>query len=310
MVTSTEIVIYVNDDNDNSPEFQTHEYQVTLLEDVRPNTQILPVLATDQDIGNNGEVSYSLSPESQHLAHLFRVDTNSGWVTSLTTLDYETDQSFTLTILASDNGQEKHTAETRVRIQLVDVNDNPPEFSQRLYSAAVNEGALPGTIIFQLHTSDHDTSLLNPVNYFITEGDTLGQFLVKENGELYVARALDREQLDQYRLEVLVTDGSFVSRCRVNIEILDENDSPPLCSQHLYRKSVAENILPGSSILTVTATDADEGQNAKQIFSLGGDTKELFSIDPQTGVLTNVLMLDRESQDSHFLTVEVKVNDI
>ena len=126
---------------------------------------------------------------------------------------------------------------------------------------------------------------------------------------MYVARALDREAIDEYRLEIAVTDGVFISRCRVNIEILDDNDSPPYCEKYLYRENVAENILPGSPILTVTATDADEGQNARQIFSLGGSTKELFSIDPQSGVLTNVLMLDRETQDRHFLTVNVQVND-
>ena len=54
---------------------------------------------------------------------------------------------------------------------------------------------------------------------------------MKKNGELYVSRPLDRELVSSYRLEVSVTDGVFVSRCRVTIEILDDNDSPPVCER-------------------------------------------------------------------------------
>ena len=54
---------------------------------------------------------------------------------------------------------------------------------------------------------------------------------VKKNGELYVSRPLDRELVSSYRLEVAVTDGVFVSRCKVTIEILDDNDSPPVCQR-------------------------------------------------------------------------------
>ena len=54
---------------------------------------------------------------------------------------------------------------------------------------------------------------------------------MKKNGEVYVSRPLDRELVSSYRLEVVVTDGVFVSRCRVTIEILDDNDSPPVCDR-------------------------------------------------------------------------------
>ena len=54
---------------------------------------------------------------------------------------------------------------------------------------------------------------------------------VKKNGEVYVSRPLDRELVSSYRLEVSVTDGVFVSNCKVTIEILDDNDSPPVCER-------------------------------------------------------------------------------
>ena len=220
---------------------------------------------------------------------------------------YEAEQSYTLTIVARDNGQPQLSSSTRVTVTLLDTNDNPPTFTQRHYEAAVNEGALPGTIIFQLQMADADRDIKNPVDFFISSGDDIGQFQIKENGEMYVSQALDRETVAQYKMEITATDGAFVSKCRVTIEILDDNDSPPFCTKYFYRENILENILPGSPILTVTATDADEAQNANKIFSLSGKTKDLFNIDQQSGVLTNALMLDRETQDKHVLTVQVQV---
>ena len=307
LIASTELTVYVNDDNDHSPEFHSSEYSVTVLESVGPHTQIVQTLATDRDIANNGEISYSFAQESRKLAHLFSIDPHHGWITTLGELDYETEQFYTLHILAEDNGQHKLSSTAAVKINLLDFNDNPPTFSQRVYTAAVNEGALPGTIIFQLQISDKDKEIKNKVDFFITSGDPIGQFQIKENGEMYVARGLDREEREQYRMEITATDGVFISRCRVTIEILDDNDSPPYCTKYFYREVIDENILPGTPILTVTATDADQGQNANKIFSLSGKTKDLFNIDLSTGVLTNSLMLDRETQAKHFLKVHVQV---
>ncbi len=102
---------------------------------------------------------------------------------------------------------------------------------------------------------------------------------VKKNGEVYVSRRLDREEKSSYRLEVAATDGVFVSRCRVGIEILDDNDSPPVCASPQYEADVEENAPSGALVATVLASDADEGINARQIFSLAGENADSFFID-------------------------------
>lgn len=79
----------------------------------------------------------------------------------------------------------------------------------------MNEGALPGTIIFGLVTEDKDRVAINEPEFAIVGGDPLGQFQVKKNGEVYVARGLDRESVSSYRLEISATDGTFVARCKV-----------------------------------------------------------------------------------------------
>jgi protocadherin Fat 1/2/3 len=307
----TELVLQVLDENDNSPLFGLPAYEVSVSEAVPAHTPVLQVLATDLDFGNNGEITYSFSEESRgSLAHLFSIDPHNGWVTTQGLLDYEATPSYSLTVVATDNGKDRRSTSTTLRILLVDANDNPPVFSQRLYTAAVNEGALPGTIIFQLQTTDADTAVERHVEFAITGGDPLGQFQIKQNGEMYVARSLDREARAQYRMEVSATDGVFVTTCRVTVEILDENDSPPVCSRYSYRSEVVESVSPGTVLLTVTATDADEGRNARQAFSITGDTADLFSIDRDTGVLSTALPLDREKQDRHRFSVLVQDADM
>jgi len=121
-----------------------------------------------------------------------------------------------------------------------------------------------------------------------------------------VARRLDRETKSSYSLEVAATDGVFVSRCRVSIEILDDNDSPPICARSTYEATVEENVPAGEEVLTLGASDADEGTNARQIFYLTGRDADLFHVDRDSGVVTTALPLDRERESSYALEAHVQ----
>lgn len=83
------------------------------------------------DEGSNGEVRYSLSDSGD----VFAVDPYSGWVTTLVPLDRETVPSYTLTVVATDNGSPSRTASASLHIRLIDYNDNPPVFAEESYSA-------------------------------------------------------------------------------------------------------------------------------------------------------------------------------
>jgi protocadherin Fat 1/2/3 len=119
-----------------------------------------------------------------------------------------------LPIIASDNGTPaKLTSTTAVVIEVRDYNDNPPQFSQSHYVAAVNEEALPGTVVVRLTTTDRDreqsrseTSSSTPqqpqLQYYIVSGDPRSQFGIRQ-GEVYVERALDREEIGSYSLQVI-----------------------------------------------------------------------------------------------------------
>ena len=289
-----DLTVQVLDVNDNAPEFQSDPYDIQVSEAIDLNTNLVQVKAIDPDFGNNGEVRFSIK-EDPH--QFFSIDPHSGWIQNLYHLDAETHVLHELFVMAEDgNGL---NAMTTVRIHVQDYNDNPMTFSQRHYSAAVNEGALPGTIVFQLMTEDPDQVAKTRVDYFIRDGDAQAQFGIRSNGEVYVARPLDREMQSINKLTVVAADGTFVTDAKVTIEILDDNDNPPECVRSAYQFKISEDTLPGYVLDKIKVTDKDEGINAKQAFILNGANADYFSLDSDTGLLKTSLPLDRE-RISHF----------
>ena len=173
------LIVQVIDQNDNPPVFMNNPYEVSLSEAVPPHTSVVQVQATDEDFGHNGEVSYSFHPESsQKLASIFSIDPHQGWITTQGVLDYEMETSYELKVIAVDNGSPQKSATSTINVNLMDQNDNPPVFSQRHYTAAVNEGALPGNVIFLMGISDRDKQATSDIDFFITQGDPQGKFQV------------------------------------------------------------------------------------------------------------------------------------
>lgn len=86
----------------------------------------------------------------------------------------------------------------------------------------MNEDALPGTVVVQLSSSDLDSDV-SPVQYYITGGDPRSQFQIRATGEVFVVKELDRESVPRYILEVTGTDGKYIAKTKVTIDILDAN---------------------------------------------------------------------------------------
>ncbi|XP_046644672.1 fat-like cadherin-related tumor suppressor homolog isoform X5 [Daphnia pulicaria] len=323
VIAFTEVIIQVLDSNEHPPEFESNPYQVVVAENSEKGSSVIRVSAMDGDrvTGAYGDLRYSfghnMAPE---LANIFRLDSVTGWITTLGLLDREECDRYVLPIIASDNGTPaKLTSTTAVVIEVRDYNDNPPQFSQSHYVAAVNEEALPGTVVVRLTTTDRDreqgrsdsssSSMQHQqqpqLQYYIVSGDPRSQFGIRQ-GEVYVERALDREEIGSYSLQVLATDGFFTATTHVTVDILDDNDHAPVCTQHRYHELVSEATAPGTFIVRVRATDADEGANAKMKFYLTGEAAEYFFLDANSGQLKTLKPLDRESRPIYTLTAHVQ----
>jgi protocadherin Fat 1/2/3 len=125
-------------------------------------------------------------------------------------------------VAATDNGNPRHFARASVLIKLKDYNDHSSSFlhNEKGYETTVKEDALPGTVVVELTTVDKDVDLNTPLDFYITSGDSRSQFSIRSTGQVYVAKALDRETTDRYELTVMGTDGKFVFATRVTIQVL------------------------------------------------------------------------------------------
>lgn len=302
--------VQVRDINDKVPKFESKPYTATIVENAEIGTNIIQVRATDADIPR--KLEYSFGSGMEKMANMFTVDSDTGWISLLSRLDREkiSEYNLTLTVTDSDddariNGRGVRLSSTSsVIITVTDYNDNAPHFSKSELSTAVNEGALPGTVILSLTSSDNDVGINADVTYYIVKGDMLGQFQIHSNGELFVNKALDRETQGRYVLQVAATDGRFVTTSEVKVVVLDDNDNAPECLEPFVTVMENEDVSIGKSVAQIRATDRDEPStaNARIQYTLAGDGAEKFILVKETGVLHTAMRLDRETKQEYLLT--------
>uniref|UniRef100_A0A8B9DEE1 Cadherin 15 n=1 Tax=Anser cygnoides TaxID=8845 RepID=A0A8B9DEE1_ANSCY len=142
--------------------------------------------------------------------------------------------------------------------------------------------------------------------------EPLGIFSIdKFSGKVFLNAMLDREENDRFRLKAFALDlGGVTLEDPTDLEIIvvDQNDNRPLFRQDVFTGRVVEGAEPGTCVMTVEATDADdpETDNAALRFSIleqgaGG----MFSINATTGeICTARPGLDRESVGVYNLTLQ------
>ncbi|XP_058154971.1 cadherin-23 isoform X1 [Dasypus novemcinctus] len=301
------VKITLINENDNRPVFSQPLYNVSLYENVTVGTSVLTVLATDNDAGTFGEVSYSFTDDPDR----FSLDKDTGLVMLIAKLDYELIQRFTLTVIARDGGGEETTG--RVRINVLDVNDNVPTFQKDAYVGALRENEPSVTQLVRLRATDEDSPPNNQITYSIVNASAFRSYfdisVYEGYGVISVSRPLDYEQIPNglIYLTVMAKDAGnppLNSTVPVTIEVFDENDNPPTFSKPAYFVSVVENIMAGATVLFLNATDRDRSREFGQesiIYSLEGSAQ--FRINARSGEITTTSLLDREVKSEYILIV-------
>ncbi|NXM43178.1 PCDGA protein, partial [Gymnorhina tibicen] len=296
------IRVTVLDANDNAPVFSQAEYTVRVPEDVPVGSVLVTVTATDADEGPNGHVKYSLKKITQKASQIFHLDSDMGTMTLLQSLDFEKGDSYELEVQSHDGGSLFDTA--RVVVIVTDVNDNVPEISVRSALSEISEDAPAGTVVALLHVQDRDSGPNGEVRCSL-DGDV--PFRLEKSFEDYyrvvTARELDREQVSEYNVTVRAADGgspALQSSAVLALRVLDVNDNAPVFAQERYSARVAENNAAGALVLTVRATDADWGQNARVRYRLsegrvrGAALSSYVSVQAETGALYALRSFDYE----------------
>uniref|UniRef100_A0A673UWT3 Cadherin domain-containing protein n=1 Tax=Suricata suricatta TaxID=37032 RepID=A0A673UWT3_SURSU len=155
---TTELRIQVTDANDNPPVFDQDVYRISLSENMPPGTTVLQVSATDQDEGINSEITYSF----HRTGDVFSMNSKSGEITTLRTLDFEKIKEYSLVVEARDGGG--LAAQCTVEVNIQDENDNSPEITFHSLAEMILENAAPGTLIALIKIYDQDSGENGEVN--------------------------------------------------------------------------------------------------------------------------------------------------
>nr|XP_018907159.1 PREDICTED: protocadherin-like wing polarity protein stan isoform X2 [Bemisia tabaci] len=309
---TTSLLINVKDVNDNAPRFYTTLFQETVSEAVPVGYSIVQVQAYDADEGDNSLIKYSLSPRdlagSPANELPISIDETSGWIVTSKELDREVNNKFQFQVLATDHGSPQKTATASVVFLVQDVNDNDPTFNPKQYEAVVGEDDPPGTPVTSVSATDPDE---NPrLHYELSGGNTRSRFMITtQNGRglITIAQPLDYKQEKRFIITVKATDsdGRF-DTATVYVNVSDANNFAPTFDNPPYSASVYEDAPVGSTVLVVTATDNDVGQNALITYSLAAGNAPEFTINSQTGAIITTKPLDRETTGGYLLTVTAK----
>ncbi|RMB96909.1 hypothetical protein DUI87_26980 [Hirundo rustica rustica] len=218
------VEVALEDINDHSPLFpeEREEYIGQILENMPEGSVVLTVLATDQDAGVNGDISYQLSQAVGQSDSAFVIDPITGEIKLTKPLDYEAAATHEFSVRARDGGG--LSAICKVLVQVVDVNDNAPELVGPGFWCQREDLVCPG---------GSAPLLLRPAykNYY----------------ELVTVSALDREETAQYVLSVTAADAGsppLTTTQTFTVDVSDVNDNAPVFSQTSYTMYVRENNVP------------------------------------------------------------------
>ncbi|XP_073477110.1 protocadherin gamma-B7-like isoform X44 [Aquarana catesbeiana] len=287
------VKIVVQDVNDNFPVFTQDTYNIWLPENVPVGFTVTHLNATDEDEGTNALISYSFSHIPETARQIFSIGAQNGDVKIIGNLDYESSDTYEMTVEAKDGGG--HVTNCKLSIQVIDVNDNVPEITVTSLSDTIPENSPPGTVIALINVRDLDSGKNGEVVCQIS--NTLPFQLIPSSSSYYklvTASNMDQERNSLYNITIQCIDSGsplMSSNKQIKLMISDVNDNPPLFEKNNYLIYIAENNQPGTSVHKVNALDIDRDENGKITYSIINSNIESIpvssyvSINSMTGIL-------------------------
>ncbi|XP_007543196.1 protocadherin-18b isoform X3 [Poecilia latipinna] len=239
--TIKHFTVQVLDENDNPPHFEKSRYEVFKSENNSPGAYLMTVVASDPDLGTNGQVTYTIIDaviQASPISTYVTIDPSNGAIYALRSFDHEDVSRVAFTVQARDGGNSALSANTTVLLTVLDENDNPPIIhspSLRNHTAElpVWKYASPGQLISTLKITDRDSGANGEVSCTIVGGNEDGLFVMDARRcELRTNASLEQAPRDvmEIRIEVqdrgtsrLTTGALFRLSLQENMDIL-----PPL----------------------------------------------------------------------------------
>ncbi|XP_061581331.1 protocadherin beta-16-like isoform X27 [Cololabis saira] len=204
----------------------------------------------------------------------------------------------------------------RVTVEITDINDNSPSFTNSKKHFEISESAVIGSKFILEKAMDNDIGMNGLQQYYLTPTDN---FILKlENQadgskkvEMVLQKPLDREKQAYISLLLTAVDGGeprMSGTMQISVSVLDVNDNAPTFAKSLYKTKIPENSPKGTSVMTVSASDKDIGSNGEISYLISASKRllsELFSINPTTGEIILIGEIDYEKANTYQIDIEV-----
>ncbi|KAL2094500.1 hypothetical protein ACEWY4_009219 [Coilia grayii] len=306
------VEVKILDTNDNAPVFAGRSQNITIAESSLVGAKFPLLGADDPDVGSNTVQSYKLSSNSFFKLEV-HTEADQGPSPELVLqkpLDREKQAAVSLVLTAVDGGSPPKSGTTGLVINVLDANDNAPEFSKSVYKVQVSENTPPATAIFTVTASDPDEGVNGELIYKFKHGQRgiSDKFAINENTAVITTVGhLDYEEQSAYEIRVEARDLSqtpLASHCKVLVEVLDVNDNAPDIKLSSLVESVREDAKKGTAIALITVQDRDGGKNGQVHCSIPNGIP--FLLESSQGKYYSLVLggpLDRESNFEYNITV-------
>ncbi|XP_014779638.2 protocadherin beta-15 [Octopus bimaculoides] len=319
--TSTAIVfVHVNNNENSAPVIDINFISKStgntaiISEGVKINSFIAYVKVTDNDVGMNGKIICNLRHDKIQLQSLGKKKYK---LVVKKSLDRETESHIDLTISCEDKGFPPLQTDHSFSIQVMDINDIQPQFTKATFRFSVYENEEPKFSIGFVNATDPDLVAGSQLTYSLIGSNRHIPFSISDFGFISTTQSLDREKQDLYRFKIMAKDNGIPSlnnTANVVVEVMDKNDNAPYFtfpSFNPFNLDVHYHPQSKSDITTLRASDRDSHVNAFLKYEiLGGNNKQLFTVNPYTGVLSFSRTVYQNDAGSYNLILTVKDNGI
>ncbi|XP_048838470.1 protocadherin beta-16-like isoform X1 [Brienomyrus brachyistius] len=304
------IDVEILDINDHAPAFAEKEIVIPISESAIPGARFSLESAKDPDVGDNALQSYLLKPTDHFILKLESRPDGTKYVEMLlkTALDRESQENLNLVLTAIDGGTPPKSGNIKILVNILDVNDNPPVFTQTVYKASLQENSAKGIVFLTVHAADADTGTNGEVTYSFSQsshGVSEAFNIDPITGEILVKGNIDYERNKQYEIIVKATDqGGLTDTSKVLIDILDVNDNAPVITVMSLSSPIPENAAPDTVVAMLNIKDADSGKNGQIRCSIDADLPfRIKSTSSNFHSLVTERVLDREMVSEYNVTI-------
>lgn len=263
-----------------------------------------------------GHITYTLNSQmGENSIDAFDIDRSTGSLVVARELDRETQSEYRLEVRALDTSamNNPQSSAITVKVDIVDVNDNSPRWSQDPITLTVSENTEIGANVHNFTATDDDAGSNGDLRYSLIKNYPASDLFHLDplTGGLVLAKNLDYESVQEYTLVVMATDQSAnlserlnaTVTCRIIVEDYNDN-APRFVIPSNSRIYISDSVTAGMLVTHVVAVDSDSGDNGRVTYVISsGNEGNYFALGYDNGIITLTRPLPSETSRIYVLNI-------